>query len=188
MPEQEAVCGADVVKNVSNKIGSRGIDALMAQFAPAVGFFSRKYAGRGAEASDLEQEGYLALLKMARSCNKRNQPLLVKKLNNGIRGMVRDAADRLRWVHAPLEQDYDDETEGDPMADRIRDERPEQDVADFELREALESKLGPEDFRIVMLIIADASNRDIAREMGLSEQTLWRRLRSIRDALNNWFE
>jgi RNA polymerase sigma factor (sigma-70 family) len=163
-----------------------GIEALVAAFAPLVRSVARRYEGRGALREDLEQEGYLALLKLARRVSQRE--CFSRVLWNFLPGMVRDAAARLRWGErdVPLAEGGEcggaDAEDGPPAAD-IPDERAPRDYGEVELRAAIDA-LGEAPDRVIATSLADGlSLGEIAGLLHIDRKTLRKRIRGLCDKL-----
>ncbi|MDR0649432.1 MAG: sigma-70 family RNA polymerase sigma factor [Synergistaceae bacterium] len=166
-----------------------GIDALVEAFTPLVRSVARRYEGRGALREDLEQEGYLALLKIARRASQRGR--LSRVLWNFLPAMVRDAAAKMRWGvrDVPLSPggEYGDpDDEGDPPAVNVACERASRDYDEVELRAAIDA-LGEAPDRDIAGALADGLNLgEIAAMLHIDRKTLRKRIRGLCDKLGRY--
>ena len=140
-------------------------------YKPLVKAVAKRYQGRGAEYDDLVQEGCLALLILVPKCP--DPQWLALFLKNHLPGYIRDAAARLRRAHAvgkglPLEE----------LEEILGAE--EQNYREIELREMLMRALSPDEFDITQALIGGYSQREIARALGVSQQAVAARLKTIR--------
>ena len=140
-------------------------------YKPLVKAVAKRYQGRGAEYDDLVQEGCLALLILVPKCP--DPQWLALFLKNHLPGYIRDAAARLRRAYAvgkglPLEE----------LEEILGAE--EQNYREIELREMLMRALSPDEFDITQALIGGYSQREIARTLGVSQQAVAARLKTIR--------
>jgi len=148
------------------------IDTLITQYRPLVESLARRYAGRGAEAEDLAQEGYVALLTLIPKCRRRDAlPLFLKK---SLPRAIRDAARRLRRVshsEVPIE------------ANDLEDERALMHDGDAQLAVLLlaESLIRDQkDRHLISLLTEGYSQKEAAATLGMSQQAVSARLRRMR--------
>ncbi|MDR3280204.1 MAG: sigma-70 family RNA polymerase sigma factor [Synergistaceae bacterium] len=144
-----------------------------------------RYEGRGAEKDDLVQEGYLAVLNAQRDYAQNEAK---RVLDSSLRGIVRDAADRLRWKPCvlPIAKCLDDEDGAAISAlteENIPDERAERDVARLELEDALERALEPDDMDIAVKLLDGFTHKDIAQKLGVTQQAATARIHRLRRPL-----
>ncbi len=158
---------------------SADVSALVREFAPLVRKIARRYEGRGAERDDLEQEGYVALIEIARRFGTRE---MARRLKRHLPGYVRDAARRM-WRHAGAVSLAEADEEEDSLAERLPDERAEQDVAAFELMDALERFLPSEEMALARALADDMTQEEIAGASGWSRATAGRRIANLRRRL-----
>ena len=172
--------GMSVTRGTSARRVSRGeMDGLVRAFSPLVASLARRYEGRGAEAEDLRQEGYVGLVRIARSVNKRQ---LRRALACRLPGLVRDAAVRMRRPDGAVSLTPLDD-EGDEAELYIADERAEADLAEAELCAALERVLHPHELALVEALMAGESASELSRRMGLSRSVFRKRLARIAAAV-----
>ena len=162
---------------------SKGMDIrrLAEEFTPLVRRIARRYEGRGADREDLEQEGYLALIVIARRFGVQE---MARCLKNHLPGYVRDAAKKM-WRPAgliPLASDEDDG--GMSFADLLPDARAEYDVEELELMESLERFLAPEDMELARALAEGLTQQEIASLTGESRSSVARRIARIRKRLS----
>jgi len=147
---------------------------IASDFKPLVKAMARQYRGRGAEFEDLCQEGSLAVLTLLKKCTKKEHLALF--LQMAVRRAVRDAARRLRWKETPADlEPYEDlAAPGDLAA--IFDEPLEIELLMGKIPDELDRK-------IVLRLAEGATQREIALELGLSQQAISARLAHIRRTL-----
>jgi RNA polymerase sigma factor (sigma-70 family) len=166
-----------------------GIEALVTAFTPFVRSVARRYEGRGALREDLEQEGYLALLKLARRVSQRES--LSRVLWSFLPGMVRDAAAKLRWGErdVPLVTggEYGDPgSDDEPPAVNVADERAPRDYDEVEFRAAIDA-LGEAPDRAIAEALANGQKLgEIAKLLHIDRKTLRRRIRGLCDKLGRY--
>ncbi|MDR1020423.1 MAG: sigma-70 family RNA polymerase sigma factor [Synergistaceae bacterium] len=166
-----------------------GIEALVTAFTPFVRSVARRYEGRGALREDLEQEGYLALLKIARRMSQRER--FSRVLWNFLPGMVRDAAANMRWGDrdVPLASggEYGDpDADDDPPAANVADERAPRDYDEVEFRAAIDALREAPD-RAIAGALADGLNLgEIAKLLHIDRKTLRKRIRGLCDKLGRY--
>lgn len=164
-----------VVLNSFNYIEHNSLlvkDDVIFSFTPLVKSTAKRYEGRGAEFEDLVQEGYVALLKLIPKC--RDEGLLPLYLKQRLPGYVRDAANRLRCYKNGDEVSLDDCDSFLP--DRSIEEKIEAD----ELREMLEHTLTHEELDITQALVEGFTQKEIARNLDVSQQAVHKRLCRIR--------
>ena len=155
------------------------VSVLVREFAPLVRRVARRYEGRGAEREDLEQEGYIALIEIARRYGTKEMALRLKR---HLPGYVRDAASRM-WRPARFVSLSDDEGEETPLADLLSDARAEEDVSVFELMDALERYLPKEEMALARALGSGMTQDEIAAVTGESRSTVGRRIANLRRRL-----
>ncbi|MDR1943798.1 MAG: sigma-70 family RNA polymerase sigma factor [Synergistaceae bacterium] len=165
--------------NLNRDRSNREIAGLIRQFAPLVSMTARRFEGRGAEREDLAQEGYLALIEIARRSAKRR---LAYRLSSGIPWRVRAAASRMRRPEAerPLASE-EDAPESPELS--IMDERTVRDFEELEIFDAMERLLCETDLAIAKASARGLTQSEIAESMGVSQQAIARRLAGIRSKL-----
>jgi RNA polymerase sigma factor (sigma-70 family) len=158
-----------------------GIEALVREFTPLVRRVARRYEGRGAEREDLEQEGYVALISLARRITKGESIAYV--LWSFLPGMVRDAAMRMRRPAGVVRfkgvTDEDGAQYDDADEINIPDERAARDFDEADLRAAIESLPDEEERKIAAALSQGLSLGDVAELAGIGRKTLRKRIRSI---------
>lgn len=156
------------------------VAALVRQFAPLVRRVARRYEGRGAEREDLEQEGYVALIVIARRYGVKE---MARRLKRRLPGYVRDAAAKL-WRPASLVSlSVDGEDGGPSLSDLLPDARAEDEVTAFELMDALERFLPREDLILARALADGMTQAEIAALTGESRATVGRRIARVRRRL-----
>ena len=158
-----------------------GIEGLVREFRPLVRSIARRYEGRGADREDLEQEGYLALILLARRGMGRDP---ARHLKNHLPGFVRDAAARMRHRSetVTLTPNGDDD-DSPPLAEMLPDERAERDFEEFELHDLMERTLTREEFHIAGSLYRGMTQSEIASSLGRTQQSIGWRLKGIRSKL-----
>ena len=159
--------------------GGHGSNTSLAEdilrFRPLVLATAKRYTGRGAEFDDLVQEGYMALLELIPRCPKRD--LLPLFLKSRLPGRVRAAARRF-WRCAehhgfePL-----DELEGTPL---------EPSVPPVETDDGVSRLLSPEELRMARMLAEGWSQKETAKRLGVTQQTVSFRLRRLRERLRGF--
>ena len=169
-------CSMSETRKTSERRVSRAeMDELVRAFAPLVASLARRYEGRGAEAEDLRQEGCLGLVRIARSVTRRQ---LTRAVSHRLPGLVRDAASRMRRPDGLVSLTPTDD-EGDEAELYIADGRAEADLADVELRAALERALRPRELALVEALMAGERASELSRRMGVSRAVFRKRLARI---------
>lgn len=164
----------------NNAPGAKALDLgeLAEKFRPLVRGIARRYANNPADREDLEQEGYLALIKIARGAKRGDMALLLK---NHLPGYVRDAARKL-WRHegavAPLSGG-----DGDWREWLLADARSEEDVLTLELEDELERLLPPDLLAVARALWDGMTQAEIAAAAGTSRAAVVRRIEKIRRLL-----
>jgi RNA polymerase sigma factor (sigma-70 family) len=156
---------------------------ILEERSKMIGIFARKYAGRGAEREDLVQEGYLSALRMIK---KRSKKHLKKALDNCLMGMVRDAAERMRYRDGTVQLSQCDGEDGETSLlkmENLADERAEEEAREIEIRCDLERILGPDELKIAILLVRGHTHAEIARDMGISQQAATMKVKRIRAVL-----
>lgn len=172
------------------------LGALVRAFAPLVKKLARRYEGRGAEREDLEQEGYLALVRLARSGTLRGGA--GRALSRHLPGYVRDAAARMRRrdgvVSLYASACTDDGEDAPAWAESLPDGRALEAVAEMEAFDEVESLFragGPDDpkkpsgldgldRKIVDALAGGMTQREIALRVGRTQQCVSHRIGRIR--------
>lgn len=154
---------------------SAGLTAELLRFRPLVLATARRYTGRGAEFEDLVQEGYMALLELIPRCPKRD--LLPLFLKSRLPGRVRAAARRF-WRCAE-HQGFEpiDELEGTPL---------EPSVPPVEIDDGVSPLLSPEELRMARMLAEGWSQKETAKRLGVTQQTVSFRLRRLRERLRGF--
>lgn len=154
---------------------SAGLAADLLRFRPLAMATAKRYAGRGAEFDDLVQEGYLALLELIPRCPRRD--LLPLFLKSRLPGRVRAAARRF-WRCAER-QGFEpiDDLEGTPL---------EPSVPPAEIDDGVARLLSPEELRMAGMLAEGWSQRDTAKRLGVTQQTVSFRLRRLRERLRGF--
>ena len=168
------------------RITQKKLKRVIDENAGNINYYAWKYSRRaGAEEADLRQEGYLALLKLIRKASRRN---LKRAISNSLRGMVRDAAQKLYHPESMVQLsqcDPDDDGEALIKAEDIADIGAEEDFERLELADAVERPLGAEDRRLAELLAESNSHAEIARMFGISRQAVSRKVTRLRKILQN---
>ena len=145
--------------------GEAQVREIVDSYTPLVRATARRYEGRGADYEDLVQEGYLALLILIPKCP--DMKWLAHFLKNNLPGLVRDAAARMRRGRA----------QGDEVL------LEEEGYREAELRAILFRVLTPEELDLTQALLEGFKQREIAENLGVSQQAVAARLRKIRDKL-----
>jgi len=149
-------------------------EQIVRDYRPLIKAAARQYKGRGAEFEDLCQEGSLAVLRLLEKCTREEHLALFLRL--GVKRAVRDAARRLRWKEPPADMDrYGELAAPDDLA-ALFDEP-------MEIELLLRKIHSPQDRLIVLRLAEGATQGEIARELGLTQQAVSARLGSIRRTL-----
>ncbi|MDL2264283.1 sigma-70 family RNA polymerase sigma factor [Synergistaceae bacterium OttesenSCG-928-I11] len=166
------------------RISRRDICALVEAFAPLIAAVARRYEGRGAEFDDLKQEGYVALLQIARATNKRH---FVQTLARTLPGRVRDAAGRMRHadgtlsLYAPVsDAEGTDET---LLCETIADPDAGERTAGVELRAAFDTGLTAVERATAHALAEGHTYDEIAAETNATKQAVANRVRNMRRKL-----
>jgi RNA polymerase sigma factor (sigma-70 family) len=175
--------------NESHDAGRAGHDiaALVREFAPLVGRLARRYEGRGALREDLEQEGRLALIKVARRVAERER--MAYRLASLLPGMVRDAAARMRFQGGRVEfaqfasPEDDEPADGAGTEGGVPDGRSYRDFEDVELYAAIDALPDELDRKVVRAIADGKGLLEICKLAGVTHKTLRKRLNRLREAL-----
>jgi RNA polymerase sigma factor (sigma-70 family) len=142
------------------------------------------YEGRGAEREDLEQEGYLALFRIARSSTA--EDMMNRRIFNNLRGRVRGAA-RKMWRN-PENLSFDDDNEETERrisaSETTWDRGTEQEAAGFELMSSIENEVGPEGAELILKLADGMSFTEIAQQEGVTPQAVWNRVKRLRKRLS----
>jgi RNA polymerase sigma factor (sigma-70 family) len=157
--------------------------ALMEEHRGAIESLARKYAGRGADREDLEQEGRLAVIKTLRQYSKKTAR---KILANSLKKSVSRAAAKTRYrkCDVPIDLDEDGIGESAPLAEVAADPRGEADRERLELEDALSRRLSPGDFEVASLLMDGARRTEIAEALGVPRGRLRPAMLRIRVAVN----
>ena len=148
-------------------------------FTPLVMSLARRYVGRGAGYDDLVEDGYVALLKLGYQCPE-DDPL-GRFLSRRLPGMVRDAAARYRRTMVELSIDEAKERGIEP--------RDPMDLEDYISRDLFLYGLPirREDFLLAQDILSGMTQEEIAKDLGIAQQTVSYRLKKLRDQLSKLF-
>jgi RNA polymerase sigma factor (sigma-70 family) len=168
------------------RVSRAQIEEYLASNADKVSLYARRYAGRGAEAEDLEQEGYLTIISFLRQYSKRN---ISRMTEQSLKGITRDAAakQRRRDDTVRLSQcDDDDSDEYLLKEEHIADPAAENDFRLIELNDMLERALNPDDLSVATMLMNGWTQADTARRLGVSQQSVSKRLARIRTALEEY--
>lgn len=154
--------------------GEAQVREIVDSYTPLVRATARRYEGRGADYEDLVQEGYLALLILIPKCP--DMKWLAHFLKNNLPGLVRDAAARMRRGRAQGDEVLLEEIEETAGAE-------EEGYREAELRAILFRVLTPEELDLTQALLEGFKQREIAENLGVSQQAVAARLRKIRDKL-----
>ena len=154
--------------------GEAQVREIVDSNTPLVRATARRYEGRGADYEDLVQEGYLALLILIPKCP--DMKWLAHFLKNNLPGLVRDAAARMRRGRAQGDEVLLEEIEETAGAE-------EEGYREAELRAILFRVLTPEELDLTQALLEGFKQREIAENLGVSQQAVAARLRKIRDKL-----
>lgn len=143
------------------------LQRITEDFTPLVRSLARRYQGRGAEFEDLVQEGYLALIKLAPRCRKKEYMALF--LKKRLPAKIRNAAKRLRRK-CSLEADI---TENDNISGEWTRGLT---THAWQLLEGL----GNGDFELIKLLAFGYLQREIAEKLGISQQAVSSRILKMR--------
>lgn len=149
------------------ELSDEELQRLMKEYIPLVKSLAKKYEGRGAEFDDLVQEGYLAILKLAPKCRKREYMALF--LKKRLPAKVRNAAKRLR-------RKYSVETELPEGVFDPKDER--QNV--FPILSRLIDGLEKDDYRLLKMVAFGYLQKEIAEKLGITQQAVSSRVGKVR--------
>ena len=157
------------------------LESLALKYSALAKSTARRYEGRGAEKADLEQEAYLALFRIARTSTA--DDMLDMRIFKNLRGMVRNAAGKMRWNPGDMSID-DEDTEDYIMAcDTTLDHGTELGAARVELMSAVESEIGAEGAELILKLADGMSFTEIAQEEGVTPQAVWNRIKRLRKRL-----
>ena len=154
--------------------GEAQVREIVDSYTPLVRATARSYEGRGADYEDLVQEGYLALLILIPKCP--DMKWLAHFLKNNLPGLVRDAAARMRRGRAQGDEVLLEEIEETAGAE-------EEGSREAELRAILFRVLTPEELDLTQALLEGFKQREIAENLGVSQQAVAARLRKIKDKL-----
>ena len=155
--------------------GEAQVREIVDSYTPLVRATARRYEGRGADYEDLVQEGYLALLILIPKCP--DMKWLAHFLKNTLPGLVRVAAARMRRGRAQGDEVLLEEIEETAGAE-------EEGYREAELRAILFRVLTPEELDLTQALLEGFKQREIAENLGDSQQAVAARLRKIRDNHN----
>jgi RNA polymerase sigma factor (sigma-70 family) len=179
--------GDDVLDTQKGAADERdgGLDALVTQFTPLVRSMARRYAGRGALREDLEQEGFVALLTIARRFSRREG--ISRLLWNHLPGMVRNAAQKMRWREGTvsLSESAESGEDGAPAAPEVfvPDERASRDIEDVEFWMVVDALTEERDRDIARALAVGEKLGDIAVTLHIDRKTLRKRIRALCDKI-----
>lgn len=179
--EVRASKGTMAAARKERRMSRRELGALMEEFTPLVRAIARRYEGRGAENEDLRQEGYLALVDIARSTNKRQ---LLKRLSRSLPGRVRDAAARMRAPAGVVSIHEETGEDGMELGDTITDVSVEREADAAELRAMIESRLDGGELELAEALRSGATYDEIAAREGVTRQAIAARVRRMREKLS----
>jgi RNA polymerase sigma factor (sigma-70 family) len=114
---------------------------------------------------------------------------LTEEVEEALRQHIRGAALRMRWRKGTLSLyawDGRDENAFGPET-RLIDGRAEDDLTSFELNDAIESRLGHDDVIIARALARGMTQSEIAARLGVSQQAVCKRVKSIRERLRDVF-
>ena len=154
--------------------GEAQVREIVDSYTPLVRATARRYEGRGADYEDLVQEGYLALLILIPKCP--DMKWLAHFLKNNLPGLVRDAAARMRRGRAQGDEVLLEEIEETAGAE-------EEGYREAELRAILFRVLTPEELDLTQALLEGFKQREIAENLGVSQQAVAARLRKIKENL-----
>ncbi len=153
--------------NGRKELADEELQRITEDFTPLVRSLARRYQGRGAEFEDLVQEGYLALIKLAPRCRKKEYMALF--LKKRLPAKIRNAAKRLRRKFS-LEADI---TENDNISGEWTQGLTTQT---WQLLEGL----GNGDFELIKMLAFGYLQREIAEKLGISQQAVSSRIFKMR--------
>lgn len=172
--------GADT-RNGAMDTDAPNLDELAEKFRPLVRSVARRYANNHADREDLEQEGYLALIKLARRGKRGDMALLLK---NHLPAYVRDAARKL-WRHEEKSEPLAD-GEGGEREWLLPDARSEEDLRKLELDDELERLLPPDLLAVARALLDGMTQTETAELTGTSRAAVARRVGKLRRLLRGY--
>jgi RNA polymerase sigma factor (sigma-70 family) len=168
------------------RITQKRLKSVIDENAGSINYYAWKYSRRtGAEEADLQQEGYLALLKLVKKASRQN---LKRTISNSLRGMIRDAARKLYHPAGAIQLsqcDPDDDDEALTRAEDIADVSAEEDFERLELADAVERPLDNENRLLAGLLAENNTHAEIARIFGISRQAVSRKVTNLRKTLQD---
>jgi len=152
------------------KLSERELQKITEEYTPLVRALAKHYEGRGAEFDDLVQEGYLALLKLAPRCRKKEYLALF--LQKRLPAKIRNAAQRLRRKYTieadlPEEEDFDPEDAGQKISTAVT-----------QLLTGLERN----EYQLLRLVAMGYLQKEIAEKLGITQQAVSSRIKKMRNS------
>lgn len=172
----------ELEKRKETRVSRREMEELAEAFTPLVRSLARKYEGRGAEKEDLVQEGYLQLVRIARSVGRRQ---FLKAVSSRLPGLVRDAASRMRRPDSSVPIDCDntgDDTEYGCGVD-IADEKASEDLDEVEFCCSLAGSISGRELEVALALAGGEKRNDISRRLGISRKAIGKSTAKIASAL-----
>jgi len=149
------------------ELSDEALQKITEKYTPLVKSLARRYEGRGADFDDLMQEGYLAMLKLAPKCKKREYMALF--LKRRLPAKVRNAARRLRRKYS---------VESDMPEGAFAPEDGHQRI--FSAADILFDSLEEEDCQLLEMLAFGYLQREIAGRLGISQQAVSSRIKKMR--------
>ena len=166
--------------DVPSRIGGE-LGKLVLSYDPLVKATARRYQGRGAEFDDLVQEDYLALLMLIPKCQERKW--LSYFLKSQLPARVRAAAAKLRQ----RKDDGGGEVELEAIEEIVSDPEALSEFDKDEVDDMLERALPNEEAELAKALMRGATQKDAARELGVTQQAVSARIRKIKEKLKPLF-
>ena len=159
------------------KYGKQETAAIIKSLMSGIKRYAWEYAAYyKVEYEDLIQEGVLAVLRLM-NCRAREE--LNQAICTCLRGMIRDAADRMwRQGRAVQMSSWDDE-EGEEnwMEECVACTTAEEEALSVEIMADLERLLTPDEYKMAMLLREDLTLEQIGRVFSISKQAIWKRIK-----------
>jgi len=152
------------------KLTDSELQKITEEYTPLVRTLAKRYEGRGAEFDDLVQEGYLALLKLAPRCRKKEYLALF--LQRRLPAKIRNAAQRLRRKYT-IEADLTEEEDFDP-----EDAGQKISTAVTQLMAGLEKN----EYQLLKLVAMGYLQKEIAEKLGITQQAVSSRIKKLRNS------